>query len=118
MWREGQPLWLDRQVLDLEADADTWESYHGLNSMPVIGTLLWIGEAIEPDARAEIIETARALWHQADPGDGSEAGVTTAIDGIVCRYRGRSTSKVRKPRSATKAAVVDPAGPAPTTTQS
>jgi len=95
VWRAGRPLWIDRQVLDLEADGDTWTSYHGLNSMPVIGTLLWIGEAIAPDDRDEIIATARELWREANPGDGSEAGVTTTIDGIACRYRGRSTAKVR-----------------------
>ncbi len=95
VWREDRPLWIDRQVLDLEADSDTWTSYHGLNSMPVIGTLLWIGEAIAPDDRAEIVAAARELWREADPNDGSEAGISTAIDGVVCRYRGRSTAKVR-----------------------
>jgi len=103
IWREGLPLWIDRQVLDRAAtpspanpsDADTWNSYHGLNAMPVVGTLIWIGVPIDPDSRADLIEAARSAWREIDPGDGSEAGVSTTIDGIVCRYRGRSTSKVR-----------------------
>jgi urease accessory protein len=107
VWRDGMPLWIDRQVLDLEADQsdaispedradqDTWQSYHGLNQMPVIGTLIWIGTPIAPESGAELISAARSAWRDLDPGDGSEAGVSTTIDGIVCRYRGRSTSKVR-----------------------
>ncbi|TAF51716.1 MAG: urease accessory protein UreD [Oscillatoriales cyanobacterium] len=119
VWRDGVPLWIDRQVLDLEADQaalidaadqgawvdranaadlrdqDTWQSYHGLNQMPVVGTLLWIGTPINSDATSELMDKARSIWRDLDPGDGSEAGMSTTIDGIVCRYRGRSTSKVR-----------------------
>ncbi len=122
VYRDGLPLWIDRQVLDLRADHasaidyencgnrenggvsedhgnitehDTWQSYHGLNAMPVVGTLIWIGTPIDPNSSAELISTARSAWRDLDPGDGSEAGVSTTIDGIVCRYRGRSTSKVR-----------------------
>lgn len=118
VWREGLPLWIDRQVLDCAANPlpanpspnlspahsldsenlDTWHSYHGLNAMPVVGTLLWIGSPIMPDRRVDWtdqVEAARSAWRTIDPSDGSEAGVSTTIDGIVCRYRGRSTSKVR-----------------------
>ena len=116
VYRDGLPLWIDRQVLDLSADQtstdhdeqhsdkpereasanhDTWRSYHGLNQMPVVGTLIWIGTPINSDSSAELISAARSAWQEHDPGDGSEAGVSTTINGIVCRYRGRSTSKVR-----------------------
>lgn len=84
VWRQGVPLWIDRQRLP--ASEALFGSPHGLSGYPVVGTLAWVGQPVS----VEMVEKARSLWQ----GSG-EMGVTRLHEGLLCRYRGRSTQDVR-----------------------
>jgi urease accessory protein len=85
VWQDGQPLWLDRQWLP--ASEQLWNSPHGLGGMPVVGTLAWVGQAVS----AEFVAQVRQL----EPGSG-QFGVTRLPLGLLCRYRGDSSTAVRQ----------------------
>lgn len=87
VWQQGQPLWIDRQWLP--AGEEIINSPHGLAGQSVVGSLVWIGQAVEP----EIVEKARTLWINAECQ--GQAGVTRLISGMLCRYRGSSSVEVR-----------------------
>jgi urease accessory protein len=84
IWQEGIPLWIDRQYLP--GSEDIFHSPHGLAGKPIVGSLVWVSGGVS----AEIVEKTRNLWH----GEG-EAGVSRLQHGLLCRYRGASTSEVR-----------------------
>ncbi|MEH1834009.1 MAG: urease accessory protein UreD [Nostoc sp.] len=84
IWQQDVPLWIDRQWL--WGSEDIFHSPHGLAGKPVVGSLVWVGGAVS----AEIVEKTRNLWY----GKG-EAGVSRLQHGLLCRYRGSSTSEVR-----------------------
>jgi urease accessory protein len=84
IWQQDVPLWIDRQYLP--GSEDVFHSPHGLGGKPIVGSLVWVGGAVS----GEIVEKARNLWH----GEG-EVGVTRLQHGLLCRYRGASTSEVR-----------------------
>ncbi|MEH1827403.1 MAG: urease accessory protein UreD [Nostoc sp.] len=84
IWQEGVPLWIDRQYLP--GSEDIFHSPHGLAGKPIVGSLVWVGGAVS----GEIVEKTRNLWD----GEG-EAGVSRLQHGLLCRYRGASTSEVR-----------------------
>ena len=84
----GEPLWIDRQ--QLTGGSRLLDSAYGLASQPVIGTLVWIGQAATP----ALVDSARELWSaQADVG---AAGTTRLPLGLLCRYRGPSSSAARR----------------------
>ncbi|MFP4120985.1 MAG: urease accessory protein UreD [Coleofasciculus sp.] len=88
IWQQGRPLWIDRQWLP--GGEAVLDSPHGLAGQPIVGTLIWIGQPVS----SEIIDNARSLW-TATQRQG-EAGVTqTQAQGLLCRYRGSSTTEVR-----------------------
>jgi urease accessory protein len=87
IWQQGQPLWIDRQ--QLTGGEEMFNSPHGLAGQPVVGTLAWVGQPATP----EIVEKARFLWQTAEHQ--GEAGVSRLTAGLLCRYRGQSTSEVR-----------------------
>jgi urease accessory protein len=82
IWQEGIPLWIDRQ----RGSEEIFHSPHGLAGKPIVGSLVWVGGAVS----GEIVEKTRNLWD----GKG-EAGVSRLQHGLLCRYRGASTSEVR-----------------------
>ncbi len=84
IWQQGVPLWIDRQYLP--GNEEVFHSPHGLAGQPIVGSLVWVGNPVSP----EIVEKARNLWHGA-----GQAGVTLLQHGLLCRYRGASTSEVR-----------------------
>jgi len=84
IYQQGVPLWIDRQWLP--GSEEVFHSPHGLLGKPIVGSLVWVGNAVS----AEIVAKARNLWL----GTG-EAGVTQLEHGFLCRYRGDSTSEVR-----------------------
>jgi urease accessory protein len=120
VWRDGKPLWIDRQRL--AGGAALMHSAHGLAGQPVVGTLAYVGRALESD----FVEQVRALWaadgaeaatapslargprldsgmesramqqgccgYGFDPIGEGEAGVTRLGEGLLCRYRGRSSA--------------------------
>lgn len=88
VWRGGEPLWIDRQ--QLSGGSPLMQSAYGLAGQPVVGVLAWLGAAVTP----ELVGVARESWVDgAFPG---AAGVTRLPDGLVCRYRGPSSSAARK----------------------
>ncbi|QLE44041.1 urease accessory protein UreD [Nostoc sp. C052] len=84
IWQQGVPLWIDRQYLP--GSEDIFHTPHGLAGKPIVGSLVWVGGAVS----GEIVEKMRNLWD----GQG-EAGVSRLQHGLLCRYRGASTSEVR-----------------------
>ncbi|MCC5630151.1 urease accessory protein UreD [Nostoc sphaeroides CHAB 2801] len=84
IWQQGVPLWIDRQWL--RGSEKTFHSPHGLAGKPIVGSLVWVGGTVS----GEIVEKTRNLWH----GEG-DAGVSRLQHGLLCRYRGASTSEVR-----------------------
>lgn len=87
VWRQGIPLWIDRQWLP--GGEEIINSPHGLAEQPVVASLAWIGQPVSPS----IVEKARLLWAVA-PRQGS-SGVTRLEAGLLCRYRGFSTVEVK-----------------------
>lgn len=87
VWQQGRPLWIDRQWLP--GGEELVNSPHGLAGKPIVASLVWVGQTVPP----EIVEQARMLWN-AEEHQG-EAGVTQLTSGLLCRYRGSSTSEVR-----------------------
>lgn len=89
IWHDGTLIWLDAQRL---AGSDAlWQSPHGLNECPVIATLSWVGTL--PDR--ELVAAAREAW-RAIANPRGEAGVTRLQLGMLCRYRGHSTTEARR----------------------
>ncbi|ABA23228.1 Urease accessory protein UreD [Trichormus variabilis ATCC 29413] len=84
IWRQGVPLWIDRQWLP--GNEAVFHSPHGLAGQPIVGSLVWLGSAVS----TEIIAKARNLGNTQ-----GEKGVTSLENGFLCRYRGASTSEVR-----------------------
>jgi urease accessory protein len=84
---QGRPLWIDSQWL--KGGEAMLNSPHGLAGYPVVGSLAWIGQAVSPD----LVAKARSLWTSTNYQ--GEAGVTCLPEGLLCRYRGPSTTEVR-----------------------
>jgi urease accessory protein len=84
VWQNQQPLWIDRQWLP--AGEELWYGASGLAAQPIVASLCWLGQPVSK----EIVENARKLWEQRDTQ--GEAGVTQLICGLLCRYRGASTT--------------------------
>ncbi|MEO0984454.1 MAG: urease accessory protein UreD [Cyanobacteria bacterium J06639_14] len=89
VWQNGHLVWIDPQRL-VGSDS-LWESPHALQTCPVIATLAWIG--VMPDA-ALVDEVRNAGTAIALPT--GEIGVTRLQSGLLCRYRGLSTTEARR----------------------
>jgi urease accessory protein len=87
VWRDGAPLWIDRQRLD--GGSRVLDSAYGLAGAPVVGTLAWVGKSVTP----ALVDAARARWDTA--GLDGEAGATRLTEGLLCRYRGPSSAAAR-----------------------
>jgi urease accessory protein len=85
VYRDHIPLWIDRQWLPGGKIVDT---PHGLAGYPIAGTLAWIGQSVSP----ELTTQARSLF----AGEDEKIGVTRLPEGLLCRYRGASTTEVRQ----------------------
>ncbi len=86
VWLADQPLWVDRQ--QLIGGSPLINQINGLDGQSVIGTLVLVGQTVD----SEVVALARSRWQPSSPT--SEAGVTQLPSGILCRYRGQSTSEV------------------------
>jgi urease accessory protein len=89
IWQQGKPLWIDRQILP--GCKKIFHSPHALNGQPVMGTFVYIGQAVSP----EFIEKIRNLEETRYIASLHCFGVTRLEHGFLCRYRGSSTSEVR-----------------------
>jgi urease accessory protein len=88
VFRAGLPLWIDRQWLP--ASEVLWDSPHGLAGQCIVGTLAWVGQAVS----VEMVQQIREILQ--DQGLDKTIGVTRLTEGLVCRYRGRSSHEIRQ----------------------
>ncbi len=86
VWKNGQPLWIDRQQIT----GDQWKSLQATAGQPILGLFIWLGEAID----AEVVAKIRAL--ESLPESLGSCGVTAVAGGLVCRYRGDDRSAVQR----------------------
>jgi urease accessory protein len=85
VYRVGKPVWIDRQQLLGDNMVD---SIHSLAGHSIVGSLAWIGGEVSKD----LVSTARSIFG----GESSKIGVTRLTEGLLCRYRGDSTTEVRQ----------------------
>jgi urease accessory protein len=85
VYREGKPIWIDRQLLCGDAMVD---NPHSLAGHSIVGSLAWIGMEVSKD----LVVEARSIF----AGEPSKIGVTRLTEGLLCRYRGDSTTEVRQ----------------------
>ncbi|NJL03051.1 MAG: urease accessory protein UreD [Spirulinaceae cyanobacterium SM2_1_0] len=91
IWQDGRPLWLDRQWLP--GAPETFHSPNALAGCPVVGSLVWLGLPLT----AEFIEQAQAALTERSHCHHAAGGVTPTLgDGLLCRYRGTSTTAARQ----------------------
>lgn len=86
VWQAGHPLWIDRQWLP--GSETSFNSPHGLAGCPIVASFAWIGQKVDP----ECVEKARSCW----TGTSGEIGVTRLPLGLLCRYRGHSSTEARR----------------------
>jgi urease accessory protein len=89
VWQNNSLLWIDPQ--HLEGSETLWQSAHALNCCPVLGTFAYIGTLPEPT----LVAAARLAWQDL-PTPAGESGVTRLTRGMLCRYRGHSTTAARR----------------------
>ncbi len=85
VYRDGKPIWIDRQWL---CGDELIDSPHSLAGYPIVGTLAWIDRPVS----RELVTEIRSLFN----GEPSKIGVTRLTQGLICRYRGDSTPEVRR----------------------
>jgi len=89
IWQADRPLWIDRQ--GLQGSLAIINSPNGLNQKAIAATFIWLGQKVE----AEVLTEARELgksWVKE-----GEIGLTqTQNEGLLCRYRGNSTTEVKQ----------------------
>ncbi len=91
IWQNNKPLWIDRQYLP--GSEEVFHSPHGLAGKPIVGTLVYLGQTVS----TEIVQQARNFIPPSPPFPfpPSSYGVTRLENGLLCRYRGDSTTEVR-----------------------
>ncbi len=85
VYRDRKPIWIDRQWL---CGDELVNSPHSLAGQPIVGSLAWIDRPVGKDLVTEL----RSLFD----GEPSKIGVTRLTEGLLCRYRGDSTTEVRR----------------------
>jgi urease accessory protein len=85
VYREDRPIWIDRQILYGDEMVD---HPHSLAGHSIVGSLAWIGAGVTKD----LVIEARSIFD----GEPSKIGVTRLTEGLLCRYRGDSTTEVRQ----------------------
>jgi urease accessory protein len=96
VWQGERPLWCDRQWLP--GSAAVYDGDHGLAGCPVVGSFVWItapaawvptaGSTVPP----EWVARARSQMQLTN----GEGGVTRLQTGLLCRYRGHSSTEARR----------------------
>jgi urease accessory protein len=91
IYQNDQPIWVDRQWQS--GDQNIINSPNSLAGKPLVASLIYLGKPVNKD----IISQARELAKNNLNLDLAEFGVThTLTNGLICRYRGYSTSEVKK----------------------
>lgn len=101
-----RPLWIDRQWLP--GSPETVQSLHGLHGCPVVGSFVWLGcpgmDGVTGEVSGQLLAQARQYWQrlladtEAAPAavTQDQAGITRLPQGLLCRYRGHSTSRANR----------------------
>lgn len=94
VWQNDRPLWIDRQwFLGSEAG---FTSLHGLGNCPVVASFALVGRPVT----ADLVQQARQCFGQSSQVRSieslGEVGVTRLMSGLLCRYRGFSTTEARQ----------------------
>jgi urease accessory protein len=84
--RNQLPLWIDQQYF--LGSEETTTSYHALANYPILGSFALVGKVID----SPLITEMRDLF----PGDRHKIGVTQLMEGVLCRYRGDSSTEVKR----------------------
>lgn len=85
-FRDEAPLWIDRQWLP--GSEEVWQSAHGLANRPVVGSLVFLGLAVNAEGIARVRDAAADL--------SGEWGASRLPEGLLCRYRGDSSEEARR----------------------
>ncbi|BAY17341.1 urease accessory protein D [Anabaenopsis circularis NIES-21] len=95
IWQQGVPLWIDRQFLP--GSAEIFHSPHSLFGQPIVGSLIWISQPVSAEIVAKVRSSFTPHFLTQDSGLRTQhsIGVTQLEHGLLCRYRGASTSEVR-----------------------
>jgi urease accessory protein len=89
IWQAGRPLWIDRQ--GLQGSLAMINGPNGLNQKAIVATFIWLGHQVETEILTEARELAKSWVKE------GEIGLTqTQNDGLLCRYRGNSTTEVQQ----------------------
>lgn len=87
VYQGGIPIWGDRSRF--QGSDENFASPNLLNRQPVIGTLVFLGQ----DA-TELLNPVRSQWAQQSLR--GEIGITTLVNGLLCRYRGPSSAEAKR----------------------
>lgn len=87
VWQGNQPLWLDCQ--SLLGGSLALESVNGLGGQPVVASLALVGMVLTTDQLTHL----RSLGLSTDS---ARVGLTRLQAGLLCRYRGSSTTEARQ----------------------
>ncbi|MEB3122238.1 MAG: urease accessory protein UreD [Snowella sp.] len=88
IWQAGYPLWIDRQ--GLQGSLEIINSPNGLNQKAIVATFIWLGQNVEQEVVTEARELGKSWVKE------GEIGITqTQGEGLLCRYRGNSTTEVK-----------------------
>ena len=89
IWQADRPLWIDRQ--GLQGGLEMINSPNGLNQKAIVATFIWLGQKVETEILTEARELGKSWVKE------GEIGLTqTQGDGLLCRYRGSSTTEVKQ----------------------
>ena len=89
VWQGSRPLLIDRQWLP--GSSQILQSSHGLSGMPVVGTFALVG----CDVSEELFLKMQNTLQQSDVPV-THVGLTRGLNGVICRYRGRSSQEARR----------------------
>ncbi len=87
IWQGDELLWGDRQWLP--GNPEVFAAWNGLNNQPVVGSLALVGLEINEAQITELRQTMAVL----QKGLG---GITQLPQGVLCRYRGHSSTEVKR----------------------
>ncbi len=90
VWQDDRPLWCDRQWLP--GSETTFNGVHGLAGCPVVGSFAFLGADLDGSVAADLIATLRSQMSL----QSGEGGITRLQAGLLCRYRGHSSTEARR----------------------
>ena len=89
IWQAGRPLWIDRQ--GLQGGLEMINSPNGLNQKAIVATFIWLGQKVETEILTEARELGKSWLKEGEIGR-----TQTQNEGLLCRYRGSSTTEVKQ----------------------